>query len=275
MTKQERPRAFIDLDGVVVDFASFMKTSGMTSAEVKKHPGAYLGMPAMPGALDAVRSIIGAGYEVWIATKPPTGVAYAYGDKAAWVMNYLPELKRRIIVTHHKGMLGRPGDILIDDRPHKAFCEEFAGQVLQFSPTFGWPEVLAALGIGQGRNSPQEGDGRLIAPKVLLEYCLVKTARRLTFDILSQSPATIHRGDDDGDYPKFTASNGYEVISRSRMDIQTERIWLLGAMHKKEARSGTMVFSDDKKRDAAYDNFVQALNEWADALGGVAVQVAP
>lgn len=274
MTTKERPRVLIDLDGVVVDFASFMQKNGMTSAEVKKLPGAYLSMPAMPGALDAVRSIIGAGYEVWIATKPPTGVPYAYSDKAAWVMNYLPELKRRIIVTHHKGMLGRPGDILIDDRPHKAFCGEFQGTVLQFSSTFGWPEVLAALGIGTGQGL-QEGSERVIAPKALLEYSLIKTKRRLTFDILSQDLGTIHKGDDDGDYPKFTASNGYEVISRSRMDIQTERIWLLGAMHKKEARSGTMVFSDDKKRDAAYDNFVQALNEWAAALGGVAVQVAP
>jgi len=45
------------------------------------------------------------------------------------------------------------------------------------------------------------------------------------------------------------------------MDIQTERIWVLGANHT-EPRSGTMVFSDDDKRDAAYHNFHQALREF-------------
>ena len=59
-------------------------------------------------------------------------------------------------------------------------------------------------------------------PKVLI--CrLIKTTRRLTFDIVYQDPKTIWMGDDDGEYHRFVASNGYEVISRSRMDIQTER----------------------------------------------------
>lgn len=44
------------------------------------------------------------------------------------------------------------------------------------------------------------------------------------------------------------------------MDIQTERLWLLGGSD--DERSGTMVFSSDEKRDAAFDKFIQALNEW-------------
>jgi len=60
--------------------------------------------------------------------------------------------------------------------------------------------------------------------KILLAYKLIKTTRRLTFDILAQDADTIYMGDDDGAYFKFVASNGYEVISRSRMDIQTERL---------------------------------------------------
>jgi hypothetical protein len=104
----------------------------------------------------------------------------------------------------------------------------------------------------------------------LLEYSLIKTTRRLTFDIHYQHPSVIWTGDDDGDYMRFVASNGYEVISRSRMDIQTERLWLLGAKHEEEVRSGSMVFSSDEKRDAAYARFVDALNEWATSQGGVA-----
>lgn len=100
--------------------------------------------------------------------------------------------------------------------------------------------------------------------KIVLEYVLIKTKQRLTFDILMQSENTRYRGEDDGDYFNFKASNGYEIISRSRMDIQTERIWLLGA--SEHERSGTMVFSSDEKRDKAYDKFVFALNEWSEKV---------
>ena len=106
---------------------------------------------------------------------------------------------------------------------------------------------------------------------ILLVYSLIKTERRLTFDIQFQAEKTIYTGEDDGPYFKFVASNGYEVYSRSRMDIQTERLWLLGAKHKEESRSGTMIFSTNEKRDAARNNFILALNEWAQYNGGIAV----
>lgn len=138
-------RVFIDLDGVVVDFEAYMHAHTMTSEEVKKQNGAYLSMPAIPGALDAVRSIIGMGYKVWIATKPPTGIAYAYADKAQWVLTHLPELKRRIILTHDKGLLGSIDDYLIDDRPHKANCEQFSGKLISYSESNEWPSILAYL----------------------------------------------------------------------------------------------------------------------------------
>lgn len=138
-------RVFIDMDGVIVDFDSYRDRLGLTGDEVKQMPGAYLGMDALPGAIEAVRSVIGMGYEVWIATKPPTGIAYAYSDKAAWILKHLPELKRRIIITHDKGLLGDAGDYLIDDRPHKANCERFQGQLLKFTNGRGWPHMLDLL----------------------------------------------------------------------------------------------------------------------------------
>lgn len=146
-------RVFIDMDGVIVDFNKFRDERGLTGDQVKVMPGAYLQMPAISGAIDAVRSLIGMGYEVWLATKPPTGVAHAYSDKAAWVFAHLPELKRRLIVTHDKGLLGDEGDFLCDDRPHKANCEAFPGRLLRFVDGFHWPEALAAL----RRNSRQSG----------------------------------------------------------------------------------------------------------------------
>lgn len=110
--------------------------------------------------------------------------------------------------------------------------------------------------------------------EVLLYYALIRTTKRLTFDVLSQSARTVYTGPDDGNYFKFTASNGYQVISRSRMDIQTERIWLLGAKHETDPRSGTMVFSDNESRDKAFHAFEYAIGCWATYNGGIAVNTA-
>jgi len=135
-------RIFVDLDGVVVDFDGFRRDTGLTGDQVKRMDGAYLAMSPIPGAIAAVRSLIGMGFEVWIATKPPTGVPHAYSDKAEWVMRHLPELKRSIIITHDKGLLGDAGDYLCDDRPHKANCEAFAGTLVRFVDGYHWPQAL-------------------------------------------------------------------------------------------------------------------------------------
>lgn len=102
-------------------------------------------------------------------------------------------------------------------------------------------------------------------PDEIIQYQLIKTKQRLTFDILFQREDTIYRGPDDGDYFVFKASNGCELHSRSRMDIHTERLWLLG--DKENARSGSTVYSSDEKRDKAYDQFVAALEEWSTWVG--------
>jgi 5'(3')-deoxyribonucleotidase len=134
-------RIFIDLDGVLVDFDAYKSTHGLTGDEAKKKQNAYLEMSPIPDALQSVRSLIGMGYEVWVATKPPTGVAFAYADKAQWVLDHLPELKRRIIITHDKGLLGDQRDYLIDDRPHRANCEKFSGELITFKPGE-WPAIV-------------------------------------------------------------------------------------------------------------------------------------
>jgi 5'(3')-deoxyribonucleotidase len=99
-------------------------------------------MEPMPGAIEAVRCLIDMGFDVWAATKPPTGIAPAYSDKAAWIFKYLPELTPRVIITHDKGLLGDNGDFLIDDRPHKANCDRFPGTLIVFREGNRWPEIL-------------------------------------------------------------------------------------------------------------------------------------
>lgn len=96
----------------------------------------------------------------------------------------------------------------------------------------------------------------------ILKYRLIKTNRRLTFDIEWQSDHFRYFGTDDGTYSRFTASNNWEVISRSRMDIQYERIWLHGGVTDEHYRSGSMVFPNNEKRDEAYNAAQKALQEW-------------
>jgi 5'(3')-deoxyribonucleotidase len=135
-------RIFLDMDGVLVDFDSYKKSLGVTGDILKRVEGIYRKMSPMPGAIAGAHSLIGKGYEVWVATKPPTGVAFAYADKVSWVLEHLPELKRRIIITHDKGLLGDEGDILVDDRPHKANCEKFKGKLIHFKS---WEALLAEI----------------------------------------------------------------------------------------------------------------------------------
>lgn len=135
-------RIFVDMDGVLADFDRLKLEMECTGDDLKCRPGAFRHMHPITGALAGVRSLIGMGFEVWIATKPPTGIPHAYADKADWILRHLPELKRRIIMTHNKGLLGDCDDYLIDDRPHKAFCSDFKGYLFQFHINSGWESVL-------------------------------------------------------------------------------------------------------------------------------------
>ncbi len=104
----------------------------------------------------------------------------------------------------------------------------------------------------------------------LLEACLIKTTKRLTFQINFQSPLITNYN--MVGINQFTASNGYDVISEHRMDIQSRRIWLLGACYDQPAvRSGTMATPVQELCDDGFTGTIQALSEWARHNNGYVV----
>ena len=133
-------RIYVDMDGVIADFEANLK--GRNPKSVKLMPGTYIRVDPIQGALEAVRKLIAAGHDVWIATKTPTHNLLADSEKKHWINEYIPELLAKTIITPDKGCLR--GDVLIDDRPHKANCEEFQGTFIHFGsdefPT--WDEVI-------------------------------------------------------------------------------------------------------------------------------------
>lgn len=138
-------RVFIDMDGVMADFEGFMAEFSVDAEYIKRQPGCYRRLRPIPGAIEAIRQIIAMGYEVWVATKPPTAQPHAYAEKVAWILEHLPELERRIIITHDKGLLGDECDFLCDDMPQRANCAVFPGTLIHFGKGMGWPQVVDYL----------------------------------------------------------------------------------------------------------------------------------
>jgi hypothetical protein len=100
--------------------------------------------------------------------------------------------------------------------------------------------------------------------KTIIKYSLIRTLGRLTFDIHEQDDDHRYWGPDDGIFWRFQASNGYEVISRSRMDIETDRIWILGgATDGRSQRSGTMPVSSEETLTKMIPAYHKALHDWA------------
>jgi hypothetical protein len=144
-----KARKFIvDLDGVCFDFAGARDALGLTSAEYKHLPGAYRNLKLYPGVKEHLLTIIDRGFDVWIATKIPFSNHDAATEKLYAVEEHLPFLAKSVIITPNKGMLGSRKDFLLDDRPHKAHCDEFQGELLTYGPTNkyqNWDHVMAEM----------------------------------------------------------------------------------------------------------------------------------
>lgn len=145
-----KTKLFLDMDGVLADFMG----------AVTNHPDYVDGVPLdsfdvfenlnpIDGAIESVRKIIESGkYDVFVLSTAPWGSPKAWMDKRLWIEKHLPELKKRLILTHYKDLCcGSSSDIIIDDRIVNG-VERWSGIHLHFGTEFkDWNSILEYLNI--------------------------------------------------------------------------------------------------------------------------------
>ena len=139
---------YIDMDGVIVDFQSGIDS--LSKEEYEKYygrfflcPNIFSKMKPMDGALDAVAKL-SEKYDTYILSGPGWDNASAWSDKYNWVHEYLPFMRKRLILSSHKNL--NRGDYLIDDRTANG-ADKFSGELIAFgSEKFpDWDTVLKYL----------------------------------------------------------------------------------------------------------------------------------
>lgn len=136
-------RIFIDMDGVLANF----EKAAEQIPDVKR-PDEVLDFSTfepMPGAIEAVHKIIDMGHDVFIASTPPWNNPSAWGQKRDWIEEHIPELERKIVLTHRKDLL--IGDILIDDTTYRG-QKDFNGTFIHFGTgpnKMNWPQITDVL----------------------------------------------------------------------------------------------------------------------------------
>ena len=133
---------FIDMDGVIANFAKAAKEGGW-DYRPDKHVD-YGNLEVMPGAKDALIRL-NHDFDIFIASTPPWDRPDMWGAKREWIAEHFPYLKRKLILTHRKDLL--IGDILIDDSRWRG-QPDFKGHWLWFGTAhrcLDWPSTLELI----------------------------------------------------------------------------------------------------------------------------------
>ena len=140
---------YIDMDGVLVDFASAFKKlpediHNKYPNNKDEIPTIFSLMEPMPGAIDAFNKLSDI-FDTYILSTSPWENDSALPDKLKWIKIHLGDkAKKRVIFSHHKNL--NKGDFLIDDRKANG-ADKFEGELIQFSvaPFENWSSILKYL----------------------------------------------------------------------------------------------------------------------------------
>lgn len=211
---------FCDLDGVGADFASARDASGLPSEEFKLIPGAYRNLQPYPGFADRLLTLLDWGWDVWIATKIPNDNPHAATEKLLWVQEHIPFMRKSVIITPNKGTLGDVSSFLIDDRPHKAHCEDFVGTFLRYgehNEYKDWDQVMAKMALHKSNGNIHHDIyfGDAVVP-VYADVCGIDPHNYVFFDdipaVYRDGLKEFARNDPDMPYFRQHPSGRYMVL---------------------------------------------------------------
>ena len=124
---------YIDLDGVVADFDKAV--SNLSSSEKSDYinnyqniTGIYAKLQPIPGSIVAIKKI-SKNYDTYILTAAPWHNPSAWSDKLIWVKKFIPQMKKRLIISHNKHL--NKGDFLIDDNTYNG-AANFQGKLIRY-----------------------------------------------------------------------------------------------------------------------------------------------
>lgn len=141
---------FVDLDGVLVDLIDRANFELSDSEHYKTledvidfSETVFLESKPMKDALESF-AWLEEHFDVYILSTAPWLNVNAWFQKRIWVENYLPTMRKKLILTHHKHLL--KDDFLIDDRT-KNGAAEFEGEHIHiFAEKFpNWKSVTEYL----------------------------------------------------------------------------------------------------------------------------------
>ena len=134
------------MDGVLCDFdKGFLANYDYTDDPFpQSHLGFFSELDPMPGAIEGMNALIGAGYDVFILTRPSAKNNHCWSEKARWVEKHLGvEWLERLIITCRKDLMYDENSFLIDDCTSGAGQEVFnaKGQLLHFTDAQDWAYI--------------------------------------------------------------------------------------------------------------------------------------
>lgn len=134
-------RVYIDMDGPLADFVGASLAAGLDPKAFKSVAGAFVTLPLVHGAAEAIAEFESMGLLVFIMTKTPAVNPYAATEMLLWTRQHFPHLVDRVVITSDKGAVGTARDFLVDDHPEWANALNFPGKVLLFKDN--WESIRA------------------------------------------------------------------------------------------------------------------------------------